>query len=128
MRQAAYYKRRSFPYGTTRAALAAAVLVALVPGGSLSPAAAQPPAGGAPDIRLFFEAANPDDDAAEDALEQIAAAWRDGYAPIVRDMLRLLRPPAPPHRPSARWIPRAPSRRSSSRCAGSTRRPASGAA
>ncbi len=96
MRQAAYYKRRSFPYGTTRAALAAAVLVALVPGGSPSPAAAQPPAGGAPDIRLFFEAANPDDDAAEDALEQIAAAWRDGYAPIVRDMLRLLRPPAPP--------------------------------
>ncbi len=96
MRQAAYYKRRSLPYGTTRAALAAAVLVALVAGGSPWPAAAQPPAGGAPDIRLFFEAANPDDDAAEEALEQIAAAWRDGYAPIVRDMLRLLRPPAPP--------------------------------
>ena len=96
MRQAAYYKRRSLPYGTTRAALAAAVLVALVAGGSPWPAAAQPPAGGAPDIRLFFEAANPDDDAAEQALEQIAAAWRDGYAPIVRDMLRLLRPPAPP--------------------------------
>ena len=96
MRQAAYYKRRSFPYRTARAALAAAVLVALVPGGSPPPAAAQPPAGGAPDIRLFFEAANPDDDASEEALEQIAAAWRDGYAPIVRDMLRLLRPPAPP--------------------------------
>ncbi len=96
MRQAAYYKRRSLPHGTTRAALAAALLVALLAGGSPSPAAAQPPAGQAPDIRLFLQAANEDDDVAEEALEQIAAAWRDGHAAIVRDMLRLLRPPAPP--------------------------------
>ena len=96
MRQAAYYKRPSFPRGTPLSALAAALLSTLLAGGLPPAAAAQPPAGEDPDIRLFFEAANPDDDAAEEALEQIAAAWRDGYAPIVRDMLRLLRPPAPP--------------------------------
>ena len=84
------------PHGTLRTAPAAALLAALLAGGSPAPAAAQPPAGGAPDIRLFFEAANQEDDAAEEALEQIGAAWRDGYASMVRDMLRLLRPPTPP--------------------------------
>ena len=79
-----------------RAALAVALLVARLPGGPPPATAAQPPAGEAPIIQLFFQAANPDDDVAEEALEQIAAAWRDGYAPMVRDMLRLLRPPAPP--------------------------------
>ena len=79
-----------------RAALAVALLLARLPGGPPPAAAAQPPAGEVPDIRLFFQAANEDDDVAEEALEQIAAAWRDGYASMVRDMLRLLRPPAPP--------------------------------
>ena len=96
MRQAAYYKHPSFPRASPRGALAAVLLSTLLAGGALPAAATtgtQPPAGEAPDIRLFFEAANPDDDLAEQALEQIAAAWRGGYASIVRDMLRLLRPP-----------------------------------
>lgn len=51
-----------------------------------------------PDIRLFFQAAQDDDDMAEAALEEIAASWRDGYAAIIRDMMRLMRPPQPPAR------------------------------
>ena len=64
--------------------------------GAALPAAQQPPAPARhPDIALFFEAADPqDEDAAEAALEQIADLWRDGYAAILRDMLRLMRPPA----------------------------------
>ncbi len=95
MRQAAYYKRPSLPLATARGALAAALSTLLLVAG-LPAATAQPPAGEVPDIKLFFQAADTDDDLAEQALDQIAAAWRDGYASIVRDMLRLLRPPAPP--------------------------------
>ena len=64
--------------------------------GAASPAAAQPAASGRhPDIALFFEAADPEDeDAAEAALAQIADLWRDGYAAILRDMMRLMQPPA----------------------------------
>ena len=36
-----------------------------------------------PNIRLFFTALSPDDDVAEEALDQIAAQWRDGYAGII---------------------------------------------
>ena len=78
------------------------MVLALVAAGwlaaSAAPAAAQPaPAGDHPDIRLFFEASDHEDEAvAEAALEQIAAGWRDGYAPILRDMLRLMQPPATP--------------------------------
>ena len=63
-----------------------------------SPAAGQPDtAGRHPEIGSFFEAADPeDDDAVEAALERIAALWRDGYAAILRDMMRLMQPPAQP--------------------------------
>ena len=55
----------------------------------------QPPAR-APDLSLFFLSASADDDEARDALEQIAASWRDGYVPIFRDFMRLLTPPIDP--------------------------------
>ena len=66
--------------------------------GAASPATGQPAAPGRhPDIALFFDAADPEDeDAAEAALAQIADLWRDGYAAILRDMMRLMQPPAGP--------------------------------
>ena len=58
---------------------------------------AQPVAAGAhPDIRLFFQAIHDDRDVADAALEQIAARWRDGYAGIVWDLVRFMRPPRRP--------------------------------
>ena len=74
---------------------------------SAAPQTAAP--GRHPDIALFFEAADPEDeDAAEAALAQIADLWRDGYAAIVRDMLRLMQPPAPPQ---SAFSPTDPTRR-----------------
>ena len=66
--------------------------------GAAFPAAAQPTARGQhPDIALFLEATDlEDEDAAEAALAQIADLWRDGYALILRDMMRLMQPPAGP--------------------------------
>ena len=97
MERTAYYKRPacSQPAAKPRVAGALALLAPLLLGAP-PPAAAQPSAGQDPDVRLFFQAAQREDDVAEEALAQIAAAWRDGYAPIVRDMLRLMQPPAPP--------------------------------
>ena len=54
---------------------------------------AQPPQAGHPDIKLFFLALAQDDDTADAALEQIAAQWRDGYAGIIWDMVRVMVPP-----------------------------------
>ena len=56
------------------------------------PAAAQPDAH--PDIELFLTAAAGPPDA-QRALQQIAAQWRPGYAGMVWDLARLLRPPSP---------------------------------
>lgn len=47
---------------------------------------------GHPPIALFLEAGGADQDAADSALRQIAARWRDGYAPMFIDMARLLMP------------------------------------
>lgn len=78
-----------------RAWVAAAVFTAGLAAGA--PGRAQPVAlDGHPDVRLFFQAAHQDDDVADAALERIAAGWRDGYAGIVRDLLRLMRPPRQP--------------------------------
>ena len=62
---------------------------------------AQPVAGGGhPDVRLFFQAIHDDGDVADAALEQIAARWRNGYAGIIWDLVRFMRPPRrPPIRP-----------------------------
>ena len=93
MNRPAYYRRAAGAYPAA-SLLAALLLLA----GAALPAAAQPdPQERHADIVWFFEAANPeDDDAAEAALEQIATVWRDGYTMILRDMMRLMQPPAPP--------------------------------
>jgi len=44
-----------------------------------------------PDIRLFFQAAAPDEKQAQAALDAIAASWRDGYAAMIVDLARFMR-------------------------------------
>ena len=46
----------------------------------------------APDLDWFFQAAARDDRVARRALEQIAASWKDGYASMLVDLARLMRP------------------------------------
>ena len=48
-----------------------------------------------PDIRLFSQASAQDGSRAEDALRQIGAQWRVGYAGIIWDLARFVRPPGP---------------------------------
>lgn len=48
-----------------------------------------------PDVRLFFEATAVDDAVADAALDQIGGAWRDGYAGILWDLARVMRPERP---------------------------------
>jgi hypothetical protein len=50
--------------------------------------------GPAPPVARFFEATDPDDRKAAAALEDVTAGWRDGYAAIFVDLLRLI-PPSP---------------------------------
>ncbi len=73
--------------------MSAAAAVALV-ATAVTAQAQQPPADGDhPDIRLFFAALDQDGDAAEDALDQIAEQWRDGYAGMLWDLMRFFPPP-----------------------------------
>ena len=48
-----------------------------------------------PDIRLFSQATAQDGSRAADALRQIGARWRVGYAGIIWDLARFVRPPGP---------------------------------
>jgi hypothetical protein len=50
----------------------------------------------APPIARFFEATDPDDRKAARALEDIAGGWKDGYAAIIVDLLRLIAPSPDP--------------------------------
>jgi hypothetical protein len=78
-----------------RSIVVAAGVMLLVAAGSTGwaqPAATR----GHPDIRLFFQAIHDDGDVADVALEQIAARWRNGYAGIVWDLVRFMRPPPRP--------------------------------
>ena len=77
---------------STRFARSAAVAGLLLCCGA-GAAAAQPDAH--PDIELFLTAAGGSPPDAQRALEQIAARWRPGYAGMVWDLARLLRPPSP---------------------------------
>ena len=57
-----------------------------------TPAVAQPAApADAPDIELFMQATAYDEQFAQGALAEIAAAWDDGYASIVVDLIDMLR-------------------------------------
>ena len=49
-------------------------------------------AASAPALARFFEAAAPDDRVAKPALKEIAASWKDGYAAMLIDMARQMRP------------------------------------
>jgi hypothetical protein len=48
-----------------------------------------------PPLELFFAAASFDDRTARAALDALAPAWHDGYAAMIVDMARLLRPAGP---------------------------------
>ena len=63
---------------------------------ALAATSARQPPSSTPDLSLFFVGASADDAKAADALEQIAASWRNGYVPIFRDLMRLLTPPSDP--------------------------------
>ncbi|MCY4662842.1 MAG: DUF3179 domain-containing protein [Acidobacteria bacterium] len=60
-----------------------------------------------PDIGDFFEALAPDDDRAKEALDRIAAGWRDGYSGMVWDLVTLIAPPRRLDAPSASEPPAA---------------------
>ena len=71
----------------------ALVVVAGMTVATAGPTLAQPVApDGHPDIGLFL-AAGSDDAAAEGALQDIGARWRDGYAGILWDLAWVVRPP-----------------------------------
>lgn len=53
-----------------------------------------------PPLHAFLRAASPDERQARAALAEIAAGWRDGYAPILVDLARFMRS-APAPRPAA---------------------------
>ena len=76
----------------TRFAIVAAVAALLLSRGA-APAAAQPESH--PDIELFLTAAAGGPQQAQRALAEIEAEWRPGYAGMVWDLARLLRPPSP---------------------------------
>ena len=77
------------------ACVVAAVLASWL--SAATPAWAQPVAfDGHPDVRLFFQAIDQDGDVADAALDQIAARWRNGYAGIIWDLVRFMRPPRRP--------------------------------
>lgn len=70
-----------------RLKLAAAVGLALVAGAGVR---ARP--SGDPDIALFLQATQQDERRAKEALDRIAAGWKDGYAAIFVDLARFMRP------------------------------------
>ncbi|MCY4600627.1 MAG: DUF3179 domain-containing (seleno)protein [Acidobacteria bacterium] len=70
-----------------------AAIAALLLARCASPAAAQPETH--PDIELFLTAAGGGPQQAQQALDEIEAQWRPGYAGMVWDLARLLRPPSP---------------------------------
>ena len=76
----------------TRFALVPVIAGALLCGCARA-AAAQPEAH--PDIELFLTAAAGGPQQAQRALTEIEAQWRPGYAGMVWDLARLLRPPSP---------------------------------
>ena len=71
-------------------------LLVLVMSAAAGPASAQQARqGDHPDIRLFLQATGQDTTLADDALRQIGAQWRLGYAGIIWDLARFMRPPGP---------------------------------
>jgi hypothetical protein len=48
-----------------------------------------------PPLRLFLEAASPDEGRAREALARVADGWKDGYAPLLVDLARFMRSARP---------------------------------
>ena len=71
----------------------AAIVVSVLAAGSSMVLGRQP--GSHPNLERFFLTTAADDGVAQVALDEIAAAWRDGYAGMIWDMLRFMRPPHP---------------------------------
>ena len=46
----------------------------------------------APALARFFDAASPDDRVAKAAVQELASSWRDGYAAMIVDLVRRMRP------------------------------------
>lgn len=80
---------------SSRAAVVLLGLGGLALSALAAPDPAQSPPAPHPPIELFFQGATTDGDTAEAALDQIGAAWRAGYAAIIIDMARLMRPARP---------------------------------
>ena len=55
-------------------------------------AAAAPAADSPPPLQLFVEAASQDEQRARAGMAALAESWRDGYAPLIIDLARLMRP------------------------------------
>ncbi len=66
-----------------RASIACLALLAVI----TSPLGEQTPD---PGLALFFQAASPDKDTSEDALEQIGEQWKNGYTALLLDWVRFL--------------------------------------
>ena len=49
-----------------------------------------PPVAGVPDVELFLQAVHSDKDTSEEALEQIASAWKNNYAVMILDLTRAI--------------------------------------
>ena len=77
---------------TRRLLIAAIVASALATGGPVT-LGRQP--GSHPTLQQFFLTTLADDDAAQEGIDAVVAAWRDGYAGMIWDMLRFMRPPRP---------------------------------
>jgi hypothetical protein len=68
--------------------IAIAVLASVLAGGGMHAEGAE----GVPDLRVFIEAASADEKQARAALAELAPTWRDGYAPLLVDLARFMRP------------------------------------
>ena len=78
---------------TTRRLLIAAIVVSALAAGGPVTLGRQP--GLHPTLQQFFLTTLADDDAAQEGIDAVVAAWRDGYAGMIWDLLRFMRPPRP---------------------------------
>lgn len=59
----------------------------------------------APELAWFFQATSSDERQARQALDRIAATWKNSYTPLIFDMARLMRPAARPALDEALPVP-----------------------
>jgi hypothetical protein len=87
-----YARRMSFLHQVSiRPILRATLAVGLSACLFVDTAAGQPASDRTPDVRLFLQAASPDEKASRAAIAEIEGSWREGYAGMVVDVARFLR-------------------------------------